>query len=75
MGGRPLLTLSLRRDGKLELSSTGSRDPSVFSKSNLPMARWTHITLVHYPHRASNPSIRTVWFCAHRPVPMCLSSN
>ncbi|KAJ7075426.1 beach-domain-containing protein [Mycena belliarum] len=55
---RTVLTLSLRGDGKLELSTSANRDVGVFRKSNVHKMRWTHIALVHYPHRASNPTIR-----------------
>ncbi|KAJ6588193.1 beach-domain-containing protein [Mycena capillaripes] len=58
LNARTMLTLSLRGDGKLELSTSSNRDVGVFRKSNVHKMRWTHITLVHYPHRASNPTIR-----------------
>jgi hypothetical protein len=75
MAGRTLLTLSLRRDGKLELRSTGNRGPAVFSKSNISKTRWTHVTLVHYPHRVSNPSIRKIQFCIVHWVSLRLTPN
>ncbi|KAJ7720932.1 beach-domain-containing protein [Mycena metata] len=56
--GRALATLSLRGDGKLELSTTSSREVGVFRKSSIHKMRWTHITLVHYPTRSANPTIR-----------------
>jgi hypothetical protein len=55
---RTMVSLSLRGDGKLELLTSSNRDVGVFRKSNVHKARWTHITLVHYPHRVSNPTIR-----------------
>ncbi|TFK36229.1 hypothetical protein BDQ12DRAFT_737089 [Crucibulum laeve] len=55
---RSLLSLRLSQDGKLELSSSQNNTPAVFSKIPLRKGRWIHITLVHYPHRATNPSIR-----------------
>ncbi|KAJ7130393.1 beach-domain-containing protein [Mycena epipterygia] len=58
LNSRTILELSLRGDGKLELSTTANREVGVFRKSNVHKMRWTHITLVHYPHRASNPTIR-----------------
>ncbi|KAJ7709309.1 hypothetical protein B0H16DRAFT_1822009 [Mycena metata] len=45
-------------DGKLELSTTSSREVGVFRKSSIHKMRWTHITLVHYPTRSANPTIR-----------------
>lgn len=50
--------LRLRTDGKLELQSSANREAAVCLKSPISKMRWTHVTLVHYPHRASNPSIR-----------------
>ncbi|KAJ7439485.1 beach-domain-containing protein [Mycena latifolia] len=58
LNSRMILTLSLRGDGKLELGTSANRDVGVFRKSSVHKMRWTHITLVHYPHRASNPTIR-----------------
>ncbi|KAJ7241683.1 beach-domain-containing protein [Mycena haematopus] len=55
---RTMVALSLRGDGKLELGTSSNREVGVFRKSNVHKMRWTHITLVHYPHRASNPTIR-----------------
>ncbi|KAJ7337518.1 beach-domain-containing protein [Mycena albidolilacea] len=58
IGARTMVTFSLRGDGKLELGTSSNREVGVFRKSNVYKMRWTHITLVHYPHRASNPTIR-----------------
>jgi hypothetical protein len=58
IGARTMMTFSLRGDGKLELGTSSNREVGVFRKSNVYRMRWTHITLVHYPHRASNPTIR-----------------
>ncbi|KAJ7615896.1 beach-domain-containing protein [Roridomyces roridus] len=55
---RTILSLNLRGDGKLEISTTASRDVGVFRKGQVNKMRWTHITLVHHPHRASNPTVR-----------------
>ncbi|KAF7293071.1 hypothetical protein MIND_01206500 [Mycena indigotica] len=57
-GNRPILTLSLRGDGKLELTSTSSREVGVFRKSSVNKMRWTHVALTHYPQRNANPTIR-----------------
>ena len=54
---RVLLKLSLRTDGKLELISSSNEQPAVFTTS-IRKSRWTHIALVHYPHRGPNPNIR-----------------
>jgi hypothetical protein len=57
---RTLLTLSIHPDGKIELSTAANPESTVFTKSKLHKFRWTHITLVHHPHKASNPSIRKI---------------
>ena len=54
---RVLLKLSLRTDGKLELISSSNEKPAVFTTSSIRKSRWTHIALVHYPHRGPNPNI------------------
>lgn len=53
-----LLKLSLRDDGLLELRSSGNKESAVFQQARLPKGKWTHVTLIHHPHRASNPTIR-----------------
>lgn len=58
LGARTLLTLSICRDGKLEVRSTGNRDAFLCANSRLSKSRWTHVTLIHHPHRVSNPTIR-----------------
>ncbi|KAJ3575407.1 hypothetical protein NP233_g1115 [Leucocoprinus birnbaumii] len=55
---KPIITLRVRSDGKLELSTTSNRSPIVFSKATIRKSRWVHIAFVHYPSRSSNPSIR-----------------
>ncbi|KAJ7672461.1 hypothetical protein DFH06DRAFT_1363367 [Mycena polygramma] len=55
---RALLTLALRPDGKLELSSSANREVGVFRKSGVQRQRWTHVALVHYAGRGVNPSTR-----------------
>ncbi|TBU31477.1 beach-domain-containing protein [Dichomitus squalens] len=56
-GDRKIFSMRLRSDGNLDIESTGSKDPGVL-KANLAKGRWTHIALVHYPHRNSKPTIR-----------------
>ncbi|KAJ7052675.1 beach-domain-containing protein [Mycena amicta] len=55
---KPILTLALRGDGRLELTSTSSREVGVFRKSSVNKMRWTHVALTHYPQRNANPTIR-----------------
>ncbi|KXN83156.1 hypothetical protein AN958_01769 [Leucoagaricus sp. SymC.cos] len=55
---KDLLTLCVRHDGRFELLTALNRDFVVLSKANVREARWTHVALVHYPSRSSNPSIR-----------------
>lgn len=50
--------LKLNEDGTLGLASP--MQPIHFGKSKIVKARWTHITLVYYPHRSTNPNIRTL---------------
>ena len=56
-GERDIFSLKLRPDGSLDCASTGNKDPGVL-KARLAKGRWTHVTLVHYPHRGSKPTIR-----------------
>jgi hypothetical protein len=53
-----IIQLALRPDGTLELVSSGHKEAFVFSKAPLPVSRWFHLTLVHHPHRATNPTVR-----------------
>ncbi|CCM01781.1 uncharacterized protein FIBRA_03848 [Fibroporia radiculosa] len=52
-----IVTLLLRPDGTLAYSGSPGRDP-VPLNVNVVRARWAHLTLVHYPHRSSNPTVR-----------------
>ncbi|KAH9846387.1 beach-domain-containing protein [Lenzites betulinus] len=56
-GDRVLFSLKLRPDGSLDCESTGNKEPAVL-KARLAKGRWTHLTLTHYPHRNSKPTIR-----------------
>ncbi|OBZ78370.1 Beige 1 [Grifola frondosa] len=56
-GDHIIFSLKVRPDGMLECQSTGSQVDAVFHTA-LPKSRWAHIALVHYPHRASNPTLR-----------------
>jgi hypothetical protein len=59
---RQIIALSLLPEGKLHFLSTQSStntNGAVLPSACIQPMRWTHLTLVHYPHRASNPSIRT----------------
>ncbi|KAI5118373.1 hypothetical protein M0805_008701 [Coniferiporia weirii] len=55
---RVLIQLSLRLDGVLELRSSGNDEMAVLEQAKVVRGKWTHLTMVHYPHRATNPSIR-----------------
>lgn len=55
---RVLLQVSLRPDGMLELLSSVNKETDVLEKAKIMKARWTHLVLVHHPHRASDPAIR-----------------
>ena len=57
------LDLKLNEDGTLSLASPAAdASPIHFGKSKIVKARWTHVTLVYYPHRIVNPNIRTLSF-------------
>ncbi|KAF6760566.1 hypothetical protein DFP72DRAFT_988225 [Ephemerocybe angulata] len=60
LGTRRLLRLSIRQDGKLQLhsSSQAGKDPPFVSSGGVRKNRWAHLSLVHYPHRGTNPSLR-----------------
>lgn len=66
LGSRRLFQLSIRPDGKLRLSSSGQPDkePPFACTAAVRKNRWVHITMVHYPHRGTNPSIRE-WLNVH----------
>ncbi|KAK2463985.1 hypothetical protein APHAL10511_004036 [Amanita phalloides] len=53
-----LVELKLNQDGTLSLSTNVNESPINFNRSTITVARWAHITIVHYPHRNSHPTIR-----------------
>ncbi|EKM77777.1 hypothetical protein AGABI1DRAFT_121854 [Agaricus bisporus var. burnettii JB137-S8] len=55
---KSIISLLLRSDGKFELRSNASREAVIFTKATIRKSRWTHLALVHYPSRSSNPSLR-----------------
>ncbi|KAI0049337.1 beach-domain-containing protein [Auriscalpium vulgare] len=55
---RTLFSLKIRTDGRLELWSFGQQVPGVVTKASFPRGRWFHISVIHYPHRGTNPSLR-----------------
>ncbi|KAK0199746.1 beach-domain-containing protein [Desarmillaria ectypa] len=57
-GSTSIVALCLNSDGKFELHTSGHKSVAVLLKSSIHTARWTHVTLVHYPQKASQPSIR-----------------
>ncbi|GLB40924.1 putative WD40 repeats [Lyophyllum shimeji] len=58
LASKAVLTISIHPDGNIELSTSGNNNQAIFSSAQLHKFRWTHLTLVHYPHRGSNPTIR-----------------
>ena len=54
---RTIFSLKVRPDGNLDIQSAGSKEPGIL-KARLSKGRWTHISLIHYPHRGSKPTIR-----------------
>ncbi|EKM48463.1 uncharacterized protein PHACADRAFT_266347 [Phanerochaete carnosa HHB-10118-sp] len=57
VAGSPVFSMQIYPDGVLGCRSNVARELPNF-KSRLQPARWTHLTLVHYPHRASAPTVR-----------------
>ncbi|KAJ3506661.1 hypothetical protein NLJ89_g6748 [Agrocybe chaxingu] len=56
---KPYLRLSLRSDGKLRVfSNTAPDDETVFTASRVRRGRWSHLALVWYPKKGSNPNLR-----------------
>ncbi|KAH8103359.1 beach-domain-containing protein [Cristinia sonorae] len=52
-----VFSLRLRADGSLECLSSANKESMLFD-TKVPKQRWTHIVLVHHPHRSSSPTIR-----------------
>lgn len=56
-GGARVFALQVHPKGVLGCVSTVARELPKF-KPALQTGRWTHVALVHYPHRASAPTVR-----------------
>ncbi|KIJ16201.1 hypothetical protein PAXINDRAFT_76049 [Paxillus involutus ATCC 200175] len=57
-GSHYAIELSMNSNGALALRTSIRREAKILSKMRMATSRWTHITLVHYPHRASQPAVR-----------------
>ncbi|KAI0317827.1 beach-domain-containing protein [Amylostereum chailletii] len=57
MQSRTFFSLRLRPDGHLELWSSSQKETTKL-KLPFPQSRWTHVTVIYYPHRGTNPSLR-----------------
>ena len=57
VGDSSAFSLQLHPDGTLGCRSNILRELPKF-KPVLQLSRWTHVTLVHYPHRGSAPTVR-----------------
>lgn len=57
VGGTPVFALDIYPEGILGCMSNTARELPKFTP-RLQTARWTHLTLVHFPHRASAPTVR-----------------
>ncbi|KAJ7579061.1 beach-domain-containing protein [Mycena floridula] len=55
---RENLVISLNQEGQIQIQTSGYRDPVIMSNSKISKQRWTHLTLVHYPNKQSQPTIR-----------------
>lgn len=62
---RRLLTMNIRPDGQLELSTSANPTPVTLENSKISKARWTHVTLIHYPYRVSKSSIRELCWTSY----------
>lgn len=59
LGPATLFSLQMLPGGILACQSASHRDMTPFKPlTPLQSRRWTHVALVHYPHRAQNPTIR-----------------
>jgi hypothetical protein len=58
-GSRYAIELSIGSNGALALRTSSRQELAILSKTRIETSRWTHITLVYYPHRASQAAIRT----------------
>ncbi|EMD36591.1 hypothetical protein CERSUDRAFT_115625 [Gelatoporia subvermispora B] len=57
LGPQALFTLSIRPDGAFACHSSGANTAAVL-QATAHKARWTHVAVTHYPHRALNPTVR-----------------
>lgn len=57
VSGASIFSMQIHPGGVLGCQSNTARELPKF-KPTLQLARWTHLTLVHYPHRASAPTVR-----------------
>ncbi|PCH37188.1 beach-domain-containing protein [Wolfiporia cocos MD-104 SS10] len=57
LNDRTLIALGLRPDGSFQLQSSGSHEVALL-QGRIVKSRWTHITIIHHPHRTANPTIR-----------------
>ncbi|KAF8444038.1 hypothetical protein L210DRAFT_3445126 [Boletus edulis BED1] len=57
-GSRYAIEMSIGSDGVLALRTSSRPEFANLSKTRMETSRWTHITLVYYPHRASQPAVR-----------------
>jgi len=65
-GTRDLFQLSVRKDGKLLVSSSSQAENEApfVSSGTVRKNRWVHLCVVHYPHRGTNPSLRGFACCS-----------
>ncbi|KAG6816009.1 hypothetical protein H0H87_009501 [Tephrocybe sp. NHM501043] len=53
-----ILSLLLDEHGGIQLFTAGEQETAILSGAKVHKSRWMHLTLVHYPNRVSNPSMR-----------------
>ncbi|KAG6916308.1 hypothetical protein DXG01_007465 [Tephrocybe rancida] len=55
---RVILCLSLDEEGSIRIYTASDQETAILSGAKVHTARWMHLTLVHYPTRASTPALR-----------------
>ncbi|KAG2135261.1 hypothetical protein DEU56DRAFT_888131 [Suillus clintonianus] len=56
-GSNDAVALSVGSNGALALRSRAVQKVVMLPKSKVTTSRWTHVTLVHHPHKSSHPSV------------------
>ncbi|KAH7890525.1 hypothetical protein F5I97DRAFT_1922982 [Phlebopus sp. FC_14] len=57
-GPQSVVELSMGSNGALAFRSSSRQGVAIFSGFKMSTSRWTHMTLVHYPHKVSHTTVR-----------------